>query len=350
MSRVYPGEALPSPRARESRRLNCRRKLARHPRGSFPLEATIPVAPVAGGRQGPSKKAAFPGKIPVVTRAVWILLLLVCPICASTQGFAADSGLQNTGATSPAKPRLGQAGSQQELDDYNKLHTESDPGVKRELIDQFAVRYAESGLLAYVYQDGVYLGRQMHNIEIMAEYGEKSLELWPENYTLLTELGSAFVQRNRVDEAEAKATRAIDLVVKAERPAYMSERQWAEGRNMLLASNNATLGYVHLRRAHSSKDPVVRRYEAEIAIPCFERALKYHSMDDFTYYGLGFAYAVLDDYGEAESNLAKAVAINGIVAAGARSLLEEIYKSRHKQSLNGLELIIAKARAALGIS
>jgi len=81
-------------------------------------------------------------------------------------------------------------------------------------------------LLAYVYQDGVYLGRQSNNIEMMADYGEKSLEAWPENYTLLTELASAYVQRGRVDLAEAKAKLALDLVEAAEKPTHMTDAHW----------------------------------------------------------------------------------------------------------------------------
>ena len=248
----------------------------------------------------------------------------------------------------PAKPRLGQAGSQQELDAYNKMHNEIDPAEKKYLIDNFAASYPDSGLLAYVYQDGVYLGRQSNNTEMMAEYGEKSLDLWPENYTLLTELGSVYVQRDRVEQAEVKATRALELVAVAEKPAHMSEQQWAEGKKMLIASNYTTLGFVHLRRAQASQDDAVRRSEAENAIAPFDHALESNPTDDFSLYGLGFAYAILNDYPNAESNLAKAVAVNGIVMASARSLLEEIYKSQHHQSLVGLEQVIAKAKAEIG--
>jgi len=45
----------------------------------------------------------------------------------------------------------------------------------------------------------------------MEEYGEKSLDLWPDNYSLLTELGSAYVQRDRVYLAEVHAAKALEL-------------------------------------------------------------------------------------------------------------------------------------------
>ena len=51
-----------------------------------------------------------------------------------------------------------------------------------------------------------------------------------------------------------------------------------------------------------------------------------------------------------KSNLAKAVAVDGILMPNARLLLENLYKSQHKQSLAGLEEIIAKARKEIGFN
>ncbi len=249
----------------------------------------------------------------------------------------------------PARAKPGQPGSQQELDAYTRLHNEPDPQVKRDLIEQFASQYPQSGLLAYVYQDGVSLGRQANNIEMMADYGDKSLELWPENYTLLTELGGVFVQRDRIDKAEEYAKQALDLLTVAPKPAGMSEAQWTENKKVFLASNYTTQGFVHLRRAQAAAATEGRTSEAENAITFFNKSLEYRPVDDFTFYGLGYAYAIQNDYPNAESNLAKAVAINGTVMASARAYLEDIYRARHNKSLSGLEVVIAKARADLGL-
>lgn len=137
----------------------------------------------------------------------------------------------------------------------------------------------------------------------MAENGEKSLDLWPENYTLLTEVGSVYVQRGRVDQAEVMASRSLELVAVADKPAYMTEQQWAEGKKMLLAGNHTTLGFVQLRHAQASQEAAVRKGGAENAIASFHRALEHQPADDFTLYGLGFGYAILNDYRNAESNL-----------------------------------------------
>ncbi len=239
-------------------------------------------------------------------------------------------------------------GSQRELDDYNQMRREVDPDLKRELIEQFVRDYPESGLLAYVYQDGFYLGRRANDLKIMTLYGEKSLQIWPGNYTLLTELAGAYVQRNLLEDAEAKATAALKLLDRAARPSNIPEQQWTADKKMLLSRNNDTLGFAHLRRAHLIQDAEMRRIEAEDAIAKFRWALEQRPVDDFAFYGLGFAGMLLDDYAMAESNLAKAVAVDGILMPNARLLLEDVYKSQHKQSLAGLEEVIAKARKGIG--
>jgi tetratricopeptide (TPR) repeat protein len=280
-------------------------------------------------------------------KSVWLTLTL---LCAAFPSFGHERSVQVVSPAPAAGSKLGQARSQNELDDYNKLRSEADPATRQTLIDHFAVAYPDSSLLAFVYQDAVYLGRESNNIERMEEYGEKSLKLWPDNYTLMTDLACAYVQRDRVDEAELLATRALDLIAVAERPAGKTESQWSSAKKVLVANNETTLGFVHLRRANDSLTPGIRTSEAETAIQSLRRSLENRPIDDFTFYGLGFAYAVRDDYGNAESYLARAVAVNGIVAASARSLLEEIYRSRHDQTLLGLEQVIGRARVDLGLA
>jgi len=281
------------------------------------------------------------------TYITWLMLLILCtPVFSRAQQKDKRPGplLPTT-----ADMRLGQARSQNELDDYHKLCSEADPATRRTLIDHFAAAYPNSALLAYVYQDAAYLGRESNNIDMMAEYGEKSLKLWPDNYALMTDLACAYVQRERIDEAEIQATRALDLVVVAVRPPGKTESQWLSATKVLLANNETALGFVHLRRGHASLTPGLRKSEAEAAILSFQRSLENKPIDDFTLYGMGFAYAILNDYANAESYLAGSVAVNGIVVAGARSVLEEIYRSRHDQTLLGLEQVIARAGVDLGL-
>jgi len=67
---------------------------------------------------------------------------------------------QSSVIASSARLKLGQAGSQRNWT-ITIAARGSRSAVKEVLIDEFAEKYPQSGLLAYAYQDGVYLGRQV---------------------------------------------------------------------------------------------------------------------------------------------------------------------------------------------
>jgi hypothetical protein len=48
-------------------------------------------------------------------------------------------------------------------------------------------------------------------------------------------------------------------------------------------------------------------------------------------------------------NLARASVVNGTVSPIAKSTLETIYKSQHKNSIEGLDKVLAKAKSDLGM-
>ena len=68
-----------------------------------------------------------------------------------------------------------------------------------------------------------------------------------------------------------------------------------------------------------------------------KKALENQPKDDYSYYYLGIAYVLLNDYFNAESALAKAVALNSVASGNSRKLLEDLYKLQHKNSLEGLD-------------
>jgi tetratricopeptide (TPR) repeat protein len=233
--------------------------------------------------------------------------------------------------------------------DYDTILAERNPTTKKQLIDDFVSRYPESELAAYAYEQGVWLGRQTNDLEMMSTYGEKSLALWPDNFVLLTEMGNTYVQAKRLDQAETKALRALELIDKAPKPPQATDQQWEQGKRAAQSTNFSTIGYVHLYRSMDNQDQDAKRREAQQAIAPFKKALEFNPGDDFSYYGLGLSYASLNDYPNAESSLAKAVALNGPALNNAKSTLQEIYKRQHKNSLEGLDEVIAKAKAELGI-
>ena len=246
-----------------------------------------------------------------------------------------------------ALPQTGQASSQAELDEYNKVRAEENPEGKKALIEGFVQKYPESGLKALVYQEGSNLGLQTNNVQLMSDYGEKSLVVWPENYTLLTNMGDGYVRRGIVDKAEDKAQKAVQILVAAKKPDHLSEEQWSQGKNMLMSTNFSTLGWVHVRRAQANKDPDQKKAEAEKAIDPLKKSLELNPKDDFALFGLGNAYVALNDIPNAESTLAKAVVVGGPVSGIARPMLEDVFKAQNKSA--EVDKALAKAKSELGL-
>lgn len=233
--------------------------------------------------------------------------------------------------------------------DFARIQLENDPARKKRHIDTFVAKYPDSDLIPFAYEQGAYAGRQANDADMMIEYGEKALAMRPDNFVLMTELGYGYVRKGNADKAEELALRALELAQKAQMPEGVNAEQWQQARKSVLGTNYSTLGFAHLHRAQNLQAAAEKSRAAGQAVLPFKKALEQNGRDDFSYYGLGVASALLNDYPAAESNLAKAVALNGAMAAIARNVLEGLYKVTHKNSLEGLESVIAKARAELGI-
>ncbi len=281
-------------------------------------------------------------------RAVRVIpAALLMTVLAGVSSARQDSGVAGGKKETSVQPA--QAASDDEQHEFEKIGTEADVAAKLSLINAFAQQHPQSPLLAAVYQQAAYLARQANDISMMTEYAGKSLALSGDNFVLMTDLSDAYVRRNMPDEAEPIAIRALALIGTADKPADISQEQFDKGRQMLTATNLATLGFVHLRRAQKLTDTEQRRAEAAKSVTPFRKALDIQSADDYALYGLGLTYGLLNQYADAESTLARAVASGGPFSVSARPILEDVYRSKHS-SLDGLDRIIARARTELGAS
>jgi tetratricopeptide (TPR) repeat protein len=252
-----------------------------------------------------------------------------------------------TQAAPPAKPQAGQAPSKAEEDDFNKLLAENDAAAKKRMIDEFLQKYPESGLTGQVHRVAADLGQRTNNADMIIKHGERALVAFPEDFPVMSILATAYVDRNELDKSEELAERALQLIAVFQKPAQMPEEEWTATKKALMGGNFSTLGMIHLRRAQAAQNPAEKKSGAEKAVAPLKKALENQPKDDYSYYYLGFAYVLLNDYSNAESSLAKAVALNGVASPNARKLLEDLFKTQHKNSLEGLDKVIAKAKSEL---
>jgi tetratricopeptide (TPR) repeat protein len=202
-------------------------------------------------------------------------------------------------------------------------------------------------LAAQVHRVAADLGQRTNNAEMIIQHGEKALVAFPEDFPVMSILASAYAERNQLDKSQQMAEKAMELITGFQKPAQLSEEEWGNTRKALMSGNLSTLGVIHLRRAQAAQNPDEKKSGAEKSVAPLKKALEYQPKDDYSHYYLGFAYVMLNDYSNAESSLARAVALNGVASPNARKLLEDLYKTQHKNSLEGLDKVIAKAKSEL---
>ena len=256
---------------------------------------------------------------------------------------AAPPGPQAAPPEKPQGPTIPKA----EEDDFNKLLAEKDLSARKRLIDEFLQKYPDSILNGQVHRLGTDLGQRTNNPDMIIQHGEKTLAAFPGDFPVMSILANAYAERNELDKSEATAHKALQLIAAFQKPPEMPEEEWARTSKALMGGNYSTIGMIHLRRAQASKDPAEKKMGAEKAVTPLKKALENQPKDDYSYYYLGIAYVLLNDYFNAESALAKAVALNSVASGNARKLLEDLYKLQHKNSLEGLDQVIAKAKSEL---
>lgn len=85
------------------------------------------------------------------------------------------------------------------------------------------------------------------------------------------------------------------------------------------------------------------------AIELFEKVVKADPSNGDAYYYIGMCKWQTEGQDSAVAPFAKSVVLNKQTAANARQYLEQIHKAKNSDSLDGLDEILAKAKADLGI-
>lgn len=330
-----------------------------------------------------------------------------------------------------------QAKTKAEYDAYLALFNEQNPTKKVELATKFLSEYPETEFKQFIYQMQInsyaQLGsadkvietankfttdfpqadnntkkfvlqrmmaayQQQNNFEKTVESGEKLLEIDPKDLPSLLTLSSILPERLPQDEAKknAQLDKALDYANRAQaeinalqKPAQVSDAQWTEEKNKLLATVNSSIGLVHLNR--KEYDKASKQYEVSTGLS------KANPID---FYRLGISYTNLARNAAKELNeivasmnqlqtelqgasdaavkeekekkllelkaksegseklfpelrdkaidsLAKSVYLKGVTEPQARTQLEQLYKSKNNNSLDGLETVIAQAGESL---
>ncbi len=172
----------------------------------------------------------------------------------------------------------------------------------------------------------------------MAEWAERTVAKLPDNYEMLLELTKIYADANRTAEADKYAKQCLKVVQAASRPEQSSEKDWTAYKNHAQMACYYIIG----KMAYDKQE-----YAA--AVSNLENSLKFNPRNDMAYYFLGQAYWQSRNQTLALKNFAKASLLGGNAATPAKQQLENMWKASHRGSLAGLDMVIAAAKAELGI-
>jgi tetratricopeptide (TPR) repeat protein len=179
----------------------------------------------------------------------------------------------------------------------------------------------------------VYLG--MKNYDKYLECGKKIMGDTPMDQGYRTALDMAQVYLQKQDIAAATELFTKILEVYGEKvPPDMQEAQWNQTRAFaygILAS-----------QVYTKKD-----YPA--ALDLFGKVVKYDPKNGDAYYYIGMSKWNTKDQDGAMEAFAKCVVLGKTLAQKAQGYLETLYKPKHNNTLDGLDQVLSKAKADLGI-
>jgi len=177
---------------------------------------------------------------------------------------------------------------------------------------------------------------KMNNPDKFAAYAEKLVSEIPieQSYVWALQLAGIYQQKNDLPKAAGYATKVME-VYGDKTPQGLQESAWN-------ASRAYAFGLMGLN-AYANKDyPKTLEY--------YGKGIQFSPKSEDAWYYTGMAKWRSQDPEGAILAFAKCVVLNKTLAKKAQEYLEQLYKARHNDTLDGLNDVLAKAKSELGIS
>jgi tetratricopeptide (TPR) repeat protein len=329
--------------------------------------------------------------------AVLLILGFVCPdlFSQNSQGPSSPKNVEDGQSKSgpqvmqlydvPAAPEA-ETQVTAEVAEYLNITQSKEPTERTKLIENFLQKYPESKYAPTLHQVATSLYQQLNNREKMIEHGEKTLLAFPSNPAILSLLGLAYTSGGEPDKAIDRASKAIATIEKLTPPANADQARWKNERDQFLAMNYASMGSSYLtkyeleRKAQKESKPTPQAQGESVAplkdvsekkenepqakgasnqtpgagaadlakaAEYLSKAVELTPQYDYAQFQLGVVSAYQNQSGKAMDAFAKTVALEGNFKDIARKNLEAIYKVTHKDSLDGLDQVVSKAKEEL---
>lgn len=269
-----------------------------------------------------------------------------------------------------------------EREEFLQLQQTGEPAQRTPLIEAFVQKYPESKYLGQVHHMATMDYRSLNQPEKMFEHGQKTLRHSPDNIPILALMALAHSDKGDPDRSIQLASRALGRLQEIVRPANTDQQQWEAEYRQYTAQSLAGLGHAYLvkyemeREASTKasppeggstnptgpetdparpKDPkTATAGSSRLATLHLARAYGYltkslneEPRSQFVHFQLGVVSTRLKRFPQAMSAFARASLLEGGYREISRRNLESLYRTTHQDSLDGLQDLLAQARADL---
>lgn len=190
----------------------------------------------------------------------WMVCSFVATLCTAAllvaqQPAPAPAGQETYDSPVAPQPRIK---SQKELEAIQKILQAPDDQSRIKAAEELVQNFADSEFKAFALQMATLSAQQLNDFEQMMIYGERTLEVDPNNFAVMLMMATGLAQRTRkfdldkeekLKRATDLATRALALIEKAPRPnPQVSDQQWEMAKKDFQAQAYEALGLVELVR------------------------------------------------------------------------------------------------------
>ena len=266
------------------------------------------------------RHSPFLHRFALLAAVSWLLSGAALPACGQDLDLVLYAG-------DPAKPAMiDKIEDAQEREAFVALKAVQDPGRKRELAEEFLRTYPESWLTSFAHAMAAKACVALDDLQAGLEHGKRSLEILPENGSLLVTLANVQVHGGLLDEAEVSATDALEHLRRFQHPSTYSKAEWARIRQELQGSAHYVLGRVAATRGLRSSGQR-RAEQLSVAQRSLRSAIALNRSDGIAMLLLGIVDDELGNRDAALASLAKAAQAPGPAQSRALAKLREIHQS-----------------------
>jgi Tetratricopeptide repeat/Cytochrome c554 and c-prime len=233
-----------------------------------------------------------------------------------------------------------------ERDAFIQLYQKLDPHKQAQLAEAFLNNYPASRVLAQVYEIAAKAQIRLGNYDNALKYAIKSLEIYPENMSLLVPLANAEAQMGLNDEAEHTARDALEYLHRFDGPSAMAKREWAHIRDQMIASCYFVLARVQVVQGLNATRQTKGTALLKQSLVLLAKAKGLNPKDPEIYYLMGLSQLSLGQKGAAAISFAKAArSQDPVMRPNALKKLHALYLTSGLSREMGFQSYIRKLNA-----